>query len=112
MLGYRFASGSFCARQTCSLCVRVSFRDDLVTPGRRTPIRHMQPTQGFSAAQGKIDNDNSVLVDVLSELTNSRNKLGSQGNKLGICEVSTKVGTVAVRVTCLALRGHHFLFAV
>lgn len=112
MLGYRFASGSFCAIQTCSLCVRVSFRDDLVTPGRRTPIRHMQPTQGFSAAQGKIDNDNSVLVDVLSELTNSRNKLGSQGNKLGICEVSTKVGTVAVRVTCLALRGHHFLFAV
>ena len=66
-----------------------------MTPGRRTPTRHTQPTQGFSAAQGKIDKVNSVLVDVFSELTNSRNKLGSRGNKLGIPEVSTEVGTAA-----------------
>lgn len=66
-----------------------------MTPGRRTPTRHTQPTQGFSAAQGKIDKVNSVLVDVFSELTNSRNKLASRGNKLGIPEVSTEVGTAA-----------------
>ena len=66
-------------------------------------MKQKQPTQGFSAAQGKIDHDNSVLVDIFSELANSRNKLGSQGNKLGTREVPTKVGTVAVRVTCLAL---------
>lgn len=74
-------------------------------------MRQKQPTQGFSAAQGKIGHD-TVLVDVFSELADSRNKLGSQGNMLGTREVSTEVGTVAVRVTCLALGSHHFLFAV
>lgn len=75
-------------------------------------MKQKQPVQGFIAAQGKIDHDNSVLVDVFSELANLRTKLGSQGNKLGTREVSTKVGTVAVRVTCLALGSHHFLFVV